>query len=363
MTNCFTATTLLSALVLTAAALPACRTEEGEASGSTDEEGDGTRSGTDGERSRPTGDSDPVLLPTEPDGRDTNVGVTSGADSERHPTDTDAGGATEDVYTDTGAAAPPSEPTLTDTETTMPATLLEGTDTGTSDGEQHSDTSTPDDGGDAPLYGDAHQGMYHLGPVDFAETEWHNACAPEGGYRQDLRDGSGLGNEYLAGVSNVYDGGGGICDSCIHIETATGRHIVARVVTYGDTGPEDLDVSPSVYSELNTDEWPRDMSWQLTRCPDMGSLTYEFQTGANIWWTSFWVRNQRVPIATVEVKSSNHTEFFELRRESDGTLNDDPGFGEGEFTLRLTAVDGQVITDTFPAFTAGELIVSQQQFQ
>jgi hypothetical protein len=28
------------------------------------------------------------------------------------------------------------------------------------------------------LYGEVHAGQYHLGPVDFAETEWHNACAP-----------------------------------------------------------------------------------------------------------------------------------------------------------------------------------------
>ena len=64
-----------------------------------------------------------------------------------------------------------------------------------------------------------------------------------------------------------------------------------------------------------------------------------------MWWTSLWVRNQRVPLASVEVQSANHSDFFMLRRETDGTLNDDGGFGEGEFTLRLTAVDGQVITE------------------
>ena len=31
------------------------------------------------------------------------------------------------------------------------------------------------------LYGDVYSGQYHLGPVDFAESEWHNACAPAGG--------------------------------------------------------------------------------------------------------------------------------------------------------------------------------------
>lgn len=65
------------------------------------------------------------------------------------------------------------------------------------------------------VYGEIHSGQYHLGPVDFAETVWHNACAPGGGYRNDLRANAGLGGEYLAGVSHSYAEGGGVCDRCI----------------------------------------------------------------------------------------------------------------------------------------------------
>ena len=212
------------------------------------------------------------------------------------------------------------------------------------------------------VYGDPHTGMYHLGPVDFAETQWHNACAPGGGYVTSLRDATGLGGEYLAGVSNLYAQGGGICDSCLLINTALGHSIIARIVTYGDTGPEDLDVSPSVYAAINEGEWPRTMTWQLVKCPDTGTLAYEFQTASSQWWTSFWVRNQRVPIEKVEVQSQKHPTFYQLRRETDGTLNCDDGFGTGSFTLRLTAVDGQVITDTFPGFTPGGILTSIQQF-
>jgi len=215
------------------------------------------------------------------------------------------------------------------------------------------------------LLGEPHVGgQYHLGPVDFAETEWPNACAPSGGYLPTLRPGTGLGGEYLAGVSNTFAGGGAVCDSCIRITTQTGRSIVARVVTYGVTnGPNDLDVSPSVYQALNTGEYPRTMSWQFTACPDTGPMYYEFQTGANIDWTSFWVRNQKVPVTKVEVLSAKHTTFFELRRETDGTLNDDHGFGAGAFTLRITGMDGQVLTETIPSFSPGQLITSTQQFQ
>jgi hypothetical protein len=215
----------------------------------------------------------------------------------------------------------------------------------------------------ASTFGDAHSGQFHEGPVDFRESQFHNACAPGGGYRQNLRDAIGLGGEFLAGVQTGQISGGALCEGCIQIDTAKGRSIVARVVTYGDTGINDIDVSPSVYAQLNTGEYPRSMTWRWAKCPDTGTLRYEFQTEANVWWTSFWVRNPRVPVTKVEVKSANHKSFFTLRRESDGTLNDDGGFGEGEFTLRLTGMDGQTITDTFASFSAGQLLVSTQQFQ
>jgi len=238
-------------------------------------------------------------------------------------------------------------------------------DAGASRDEPGGSGSGEPTGTSSNVYGDEHQGQYHLGPVDFAESDWHNACAPGGGYAKELQEATGLGGEYLAGVSGGLAEGGGICDACIRITTGSGKSIVARVVTYGDTKePGDIDVSRSVYDDLNpADAYPRPMTWQLAKCPEAGTLRYEWQTEANVWWTSLWVRNPRVPLSKVEVKSTNHSSFTALRRETDGTLNDDAGFGEGSFTLRLTAVDGQVITDTFDSFEPGSIVVSDKQFE
>jgi hypothetical protein len=214
------------------------------------------------------------------------------------------------------------------------------------------------------LYGEAHAGQYHLGPVDFAETTWHNACAPAGGYRNEIRQCTGLNGEYLAGVSFQYNEGGGVCDRCIFIKTAMGKSIIARVVTYGATNqPGDIDVSPSVYAALNKGEYPRNMTWQFAKCPEIDPIYYEFQTEAHIWWSSLWVRNTRMPIEKVEVKSSNHLQYYELQRGPDGTITDSGGFGGGLFTLRTTAIDGQVLEDSFLSFPTGELIRSSNQFK
>ncbi len=214
------------------------------------------------------------------------------------------------------------------------------------------------------VYGEEHSGQYHLGPVDFAETQWHNACAPAGGYRYELRESVGLGDEYLVGLSNTYIEGGAACDRCIRIKTALDKSIVARVVTYGATNqPGDIDVSPSVFAALNMGEYPRKMTWQFTQCPEVGPIYYEFQTGAHQWWSSLWVRNAKVPISKVEVKSTNHPSYFELTRGGDGTFTDNGGFGAGEFVLRVTSIDSQVIEDHFQTFPTGQLIKSHGQFR
>ncbi len=214
------------------------------------------------------------------------------------------------------------------------------------------------------IIGDGHQGLYHLGPVDFAETEYHNACAPTTKYRPALFATVGLSGEFLAGVSNAFNDGGGVCDACIFIETDAGKSIVARVVTYGvEQSDGDIDVSPSVFEALHQNEDPRLMTWHFSRCPDVGGLKYEFHTAANPFWTSLWVRNPRVPLVKAEVKAAADADFIELERAGDGTLTDPSGFGEGAFTLRLTAMDGQVITEELPGFTAGQLVESSKQFE
>jgi hypothetical protein len=217
---------------------------------------------------------------------------------------------------------------------------------------------------DGDLIGDAHEGVYHLGPVDFAETEWHNACAPGTKYRPELEASVGLGGEYLAGVSNAFNQGGGVCDACILIETGKGKSIVARVVTYGvEQADGDIDVSPAVYDAIHQGEFPRSQTWHFTRCPEAGPLQYEFQTEANPYWTSLWVRNPRVPLVKAEVKTQSAKDFVELTRAGDGTLTDASGFGSGAFTFRLTAMDGQVLTDDLPSFEPGSLVKSKKQFE
>jgi expansin (peptidoglycan-binding protein) len=215
------------------------------------------------------------------------------------------------------------------------------------------------DGDAGPLvtYGTPYQGgQYNLGPVDYAETDFHNACAPstkydprvqavEGTLLAGLWDGISL----FGGVTTV----GGFCDACIWVTTPTGKSAMLRVVTYGDTTMNSIDTSQTAYDILNTNEYPRAMTWQFAKCPDTGPMQYEFQTQSSQYWTSLWVRNARVPVSTVEVMSPNHPTFTVMTRGTDGTLTDSSGFGMGQFMIRTTGVDGTQVTDTFAWPSAG----------
>jgi expansin len=228
------------------------------------------------------------------------------------------------------------------------------------------DSGTRVDAGttDAPMtFGKVYEGgEFHLGPVDWDETQWHNACAPSTKYAPAIRQAEG---ELLAGVWNGISEVANLCDACIVVHTAMGKSATLRVVTYGDTSANSIDVSPAAYALLDSGEYPRAMTWQLASCPTGGPVHYEFQTGASEWWTSLWVRNARVPLAKIEVKSANHPDFVALERGGDGTLTDAAGFGAGPFSLRLTSLDGRELTADFAwpsGGLAGTTLVDAQNF-
>jgi hypothetical protein len=233
--------------------------------------------------------------------------------------------------------------------------------------------TTPDtglDGGQRPSsaqdgekYGAVQRGQYHLGPVDFSETRFHNACAPVGGYRRELHGATGLDNELLAGVSAELGSTGALCDACLRVTSDRGRSVTARIVTYGaSANVGDIDLSPRAFDTLSDGEFPRAMSWQLIACPTSSPLVYEFQEASNPYWTSFWIRNPRFAVTRVYVQSTHHEQLTLLRREADGSFNDDLGFGGGEYFLQILGANGEQLSDLQPEFIPGELTQTRLQF-
>ena len=213
-------------------------------------------------------------------------------------------------------------------------------------------------------FGAAHVGSYHLGPVDWEGTQWNNSCSPYPRAVQVLE------GQYLAGVDNALNGHGQLCDACALVTTRLGKSVLVRIVTTGaSNAPGDMDLSPEAWQAIHEDDPmgtsanPRPMTWQLAKCAPGTRIHLQYQTQANTDWTSLWVRNARLPLERVRVKSSRHASLTALRRENDGTWNDDSGFGSGAFTLELTCTGGATLTQEFQSFTAGALVETTLQFE
>ncbi len=64
-------------------------------------------------------------------------------------------------------------------------------------------------------YGAAYTGgQYNLGPVDYAETQYHNACAPSTKYDPRVQAVEGT---LLAGLWDGIPNVAGYCDTCIWV--------------------------------------------------------------------------------------------------------------------------------------------------
>jgi len=242
---------------------------------------------------------------------------------------------------------------------------------GTDSGGQAADASIPvviADGG-SQYFGEPHTGNFWLGPVDYAETEWHNACAPSVKYPAGIQQlyGNyimGLANEVVLG--NLTAGSGQLCDVCAEL-TANGQTLVAHVVTYGqETGPNDIDVSPEIDSAL-AGATGRTVTWRFITCPTTAPIYYTFdgRDWSNIWFFRVWIRNARVPVAKVEYRVGAAA-WATADWQTDGAWQASSVDFSGGFSLRVTSIDNQTLEDAIPGlntFDPNVGIVSHGNFQ
>jgi hypothetical protein len=207
------------------------------------------------------------------------------------------------------------------------------------------------------LYGDPYTNVnMWYGPVDFAETQYHNACG--------LSDGS----RYPSAIQNLYGNyligldGENIpaveshCDDCAQL-TANGKTIVARIVTYGqENGVHAIDLSPEAQSALGLSSSNWTGTWQFSSCPTNGTpIYYQFDarqwSPQNFWYMRIWTRNQHLPVSLLETRIGS-AGWVAASRQSDGAWQTQSGvdFSSG-FQVRVTAIDQQQLVDSIPAPT------------
>jgi hypothetical protein len=212
-------------------------------------------------------------------------------------------------------------------------------------------TSGGSTSGRGASFGDLHTGDFWLGPVDYAETQWHNACAPSVKYPAGIQQ---LYGDYIMGLANevtlqgLAAGSGQLCDTCVEL-SANGKSLVAHVVTFGqETGPNDIDVSPQIDNALDAAAG-RTATWRFVTCPTIDPIVYTFDghQWSNVWFFRVWVRNARVPVAKVEYRLGAGS-WATPDWQGDGAWQASGADFSGGFSLRVTSIDGQALEDAIP---------------
>jgi hypothetical protein len=244
-----------------------------------------------------------------------------------------------------------------------------GGTSGTGGTDTSGGTSGTSTTGGGEYFGDSHSGNFWLGPVDYAETQWHNACAPSVKYPAGIQ---ALYGTYIMGLANevmlqgLSASSGELCDTCVELD-ANGKTLVAHAVTYGqETGPNDIDVSPEIDQTLDGNSG-RSVSWRFTSCPTDAPVQYTFdgRQWSNVYFFRVWVRNSHLPINKLEYRIGSGN-WAAADWQTDGAFQASSADFSNGFSVRVTAIDGQTLEDDLPGlntFDPNVGVTSHANFQ
>jgi expansin (peptidoglycan-binding protein) len=122
-----------------------------------------------------------------------------------------------------------------------------------------------------------------------------------------------------------------------------------------------LDLSMQAFAQIADVSAGRvPITWQVVACNVTGNVAYYVKDGSSQYWTALQVRNSRLPIAKMEYMSGGS--WTGIDRQSYNYFVVASGVGPGSYQVRITAVDGQTLTDMLPAVQASTLVQGSGQF-
>ena len=125
--------------------------------------------------------------------------------------------------------------------------------------------------------------------------------------------------------------------------TGTLKVLVADELPEGKKG--DIDFNEIAFPHVaNVEDGRVPVSWTIVPFPTDEPIQYWIKKDSTSYWMQLQVRNQRYPIAKVEMLQPNGT-FAELNKENYNFYTIYMP-GEGPYVFRVTDINGQVLTDT-----------------
>jgi len=166
----------------------------------------------------------------------------------------------------------------------------------------------------------------------------------------------------VAAMDNPEYDNSNVCGECVAVTGPKGN-VTVRIV---DRCPEceagHLDLSQSAFAKIADVSAGRvPITWHVVECNTTGPLVYHYKDGSSQYWTAIQVRNSRLPIKSLELQTASG--FVALNRLDYNFFVDASGAGPKPLTVRVTAYDGQQLTDTLPAPASDTTASGAAQFK
>jgi expansin (peptidoglycan-binding protein) len=153
-----------------------------------------------------------------------------------------------------------------------------------------------------------------------------------------------------------------VCGECLDVTGPLGK-VTVRIV---DRCPEcksgDLDLSQQAFVKIADQSAGRvKISWVPVACAVSGPLSYRFKEGSSQYWMAVQVRNSRLPVNKIELQQGSGWLTLDQQSYNYYIAANNPG--PGPYTFRVTAIDGQQITESGVALMPASVVAGSQQFK
>ena len=158
--------------------------------------------------------------------------------------------------------------------------------------------------------------------------------------------------------------GSAACGACVSVAGPKGKVIVRVVDRCADCEADHIDLSAQAFAKIGDPNLGHvAITYQAVVCDVTGPMSYRVKEGSSEYWTAIQIRNHRLPIAKVEVMKDGA--FTDMPRETYNYFVDAKGVGKqpAGIQLRITAFDGQVVTDEIPGPQAAQVFTGAAQFK
>jgi expansin (peptidoglycan-binding protein) len=170
-------------------------------------------------------------------------------------------------------------------------------------------------------------------------------------------------NDLMVAAMNAaqYDNSA-VCGECVAVTGPMGTVTVRIVDQCPGCESGHLDLSAQAFAMIAMPSQGRvSITWQPVSCVVLGPIQYHFKDGSNPYWVAIQLRNTRLLVQSLEAQVSGA--WMPLARQSYNYFVASSGLGPGPFTLRVTAVDGQQLTDANIPLMVNQSVAGAAQFR